>query len=99
MRELFEKNELTGPALALMHPMPYELLYNTEADPHEIDNLVESNEQEDQAALFRMRAAMDTWEVETGDLGIWPEPDDVVRPFEKEMDEWFGTPEWYKKID
>jgi hypothetical protein len=24
------------------------------------------------------------------------EPEEIIIPFEKEMDEWFGTPEWYK---
>jgi len=32
---------------------------------------------------------------ETGDLGQWPEPPEVVAPFEKEMHDWFGTPSWY----
>ena len=46
-------------------------------------------------ALIRMRAALDIWEMETNDLGRWPEPDEVVAHFEKEMHDWFGTPKWY----
>jgi len=44
---------------------------------------------------MRMRATLDTWEVETNDLGRWLEPGGVVAPFEKEMHNWFGTPTWY----
>ena len=28
-------------------------------------------------------------------VGQYPEPDEIVAPFEQEMHEWFGTPEWY----
>jgi len=35
--------------------------------------------------------------VETQDQGVFPEPQEVVEPFEKEMHDWFGTPDWYKK--
>ena len=45
-------------------------------------------------ALLRLRAALDTWIVETGDRGAWPEPEEVVAPFLKEMHDWFGTPDW-----
>ncbi len=95
MRDLLAAGELTGPAYELMQPMPYELLYDTETDPHEIVNLATSGLPEHQQALFRLRAALDTWEAETGDLGVWPEPDEVVAPFEQEMHDWFGTPDWY----
>jgi hypothetical protein len=43
-----------------------------------------------------MRAALDTWMVETQDQGAFPEPEEIVAPFEKEMHDWFGTPEWYE---
>ena len=94
MRELMTQGRLTGPALELMQPMPYELLYDTEADPHEINNLAASTNPEHQAALLRLRAALDVWEEETNDLGRIPEPEDIVAPFEKEMHDWFGTPDW-----
>ena len=42
-----------------------------------------------------MRAALETWMVETQDQGVFPEPDEIVAPFEKEMHDWFGTPEWH----
>jgi len=33
--------------------------------------------------------------METGDLGGRLEPPEIVLPFIKEMDRWFGTPAWY----
>lgn len=95
MRELYAKGELTGAAAELMKPPPPELLYNTEADPYEINNLAESENPEHQEALIRLREALNTWMDETKDLGAIPEPPEVYEPFEKEMDAWFGTPEWY----
>jgi arylsulfatase A-like enzyme len=95
MRELHAQGKLTGPAADLMAPLPREQLYDTETDPHEIRNLVDSPNRDHREALVRLRAALDTWIVETGDLGQWPEPPEVVAPFEKEMHDWFGTPSWY----
>ena len=92
MRKLLNEGKLTGAAKSLMEPMPLESLYDTEVDPHEIKNLANSSEH--QAILQEMRAALDTWEIETGDRGSIPEPLDVVAPFEKEMHDWFGTPDW-----
>jgi arylsulfatase A-like enzyme len=95
MRRLHAKGKLTGPAAELMEPLPPEQLFDTQADPHEIHNLVDSDRPEHREALIRLRAALVTWIVETGDLGQKPEPPEVVAPFEREMHEWFGTPEWY----
>jgi arylsulfatase A-like enzyme len=98
MRSLHAEGKLTGPAAALMAPrMPDEELYDTQADPHEIHNLAESAAGEARDALLRLRAALDVWITETGDRGQYPEPADVVAPFEKEMHDWFGTPDWYRK--
>ena len=74
-----------------------EQLFDTEADPHEINNLANSKRPEHRDALLRMRTALATWIVETQDQGEFPEPDHIVSPFEKEMHDWFGTPEWYDK--
>ncbi len=92
MRELMAEGQLSGPALELMQPMPYELLYDTWTDPHEINNIANSPDHFE--TLLEMRSALDTWIAETGDRGEWPEPADIVTPFEKEMHDWFGTPEW-----
>ena len=95
MRKLHAEGKLTGPAAELMQPLPYEQLYDTQTDPHEIHDLAGSTRPEHRDALLRLRAALDTWLAETGDLGEWPEPPEVVAPFEKEMHDWFGTPDWY----
>lgn len=97
MRELLAQGKLVGPPADLMKPFPDELLYDTQSDPFEIKNLADSSDSEHRQALTRMRAALDTWIVETGDRGEIPEPREIVAPFEKEMHDWFGTPEWYKK--
>tara|TARA_Y100000385_G_scaffold30067_1_gene28303 strand:- start:755 stop:1273 length:519 start_codon:yes stop_codon:yes gene_type:complete len=96
MREMNSKGQLTGPARALMAPhVSAEQLFDTEEDPHEIHNLVDSGKQEHRQALIGMRSALDTWIVETNDQGEFPEPEEVVKPFEKEMHDWFGTPSWH----
>jgi len=97
MRQLYASGQLSGAAAALMEPPPYEQLYDTWQDPDEINNLAESENPADREALSRLRAAMDTWIAETDDQGEWPEPEEVITPFEKEMDAWFGTPGWYNK--
>jgi uncharacterized sulfatase len=50
---------------------PPEELYDTPADPHEINNLADSPPH--QAILKQMRAALDKWRKETKDLGDVPE--------------------------
>ena len=94
MRQLLAAGTLTGPAADLMSPFPKEMLYDTETDPHEIRNLADSDDPRHHEALARLRAALATWVTETGDRGEWPEPAGIVAPFEKEMHDWFGTPEW-----
>ncbi len=97
MRQLMAEGKLTGSPAALMDPnIPEEQLFDTEADPHEIRNLAASPEPEHREALIRMRAALSVWMVETQDQGVFPEPPEVVAPFEKEMHDWFGTPDWYR---
>lgn len=50
---------------------PPEELYDTVADPYQLDNLAERPEQQER--LARMRAAHERWVTETGDLGAIPE--------------------------
>ncbi|WP_197442569.1 sulfatase family protein [Lignipirellula cremea] len=97
MRELAAAGKLHGAPLQLMQPrLPPEELYDTKTDPHEIHNLVDSAEPEHRAALLQLRAALQTWMIESGDRGHLREPASVVAPFEKEMHDWFGTPAWYR---
>lgn len=97
MRQLKSEGKLTGAPLELMQPFPDEMLFDTTSDPHEIKNLADSSLPEHQAALARLRAALDTWVIETGDRGDVLEPEEVVAPFEKEMHDWFGTPDWVSR--
>jgi N-sulfoglucosamine sulfohydrolase len=97
MRDLLAEGKLHGPPAELMQDLPAEQLYDTQADPHEIHNLAQSSDPQHQAALLRLRAALRTWIVETGDRGEFIEPREVFAPFEKEMHDWFGTPEWYSR--
>jgi len=94
MREMKAAGKLTGPPLELMQPFPSEMLFDIHSDPHEIRNLSESDDPKHQAALIRLRATLDAWMVETGDRGHIPEPRVVVKPFLREMHDWFGTPSW-----
>ena len=96
MRKLKAEGRLSGAALDLMKPFPDEMLFDVESDPHEIQNLARSADPEHRAALHRMRTAMDTWMVESGDRGHIAEPPEIVAPFVKEMHDWFGTPAWAK---
>ncbi len=96
MRKLAAEGRLQGAAADLMTPLPDEQLFDTETDLHEVTNLVDSEDPGHQAALLRLRAALDTWVVETGDRGEFLEPREVFAPFEKEMHDWFGTPDWYQ---
>ena len=97
MRSLFAEGKLNGPPADLMKPFPTEQLYDTVADPHEINNLADSAGGPHREALLRLRAALETWTSETGDRGHLPEAPDIVTPFEKEMHDWFGTPAWYTR--
>lgn len=98
MRKLMAEGKLTGPPAELMSPtVAPEQLFDTLNDPHEIHNLADSKEPQHREALIAMRAALSVWTVETQDQGVFPEPPEVVKPFEKEMHDWFGTPDWYKK--
>jgi hypothetical protein len=94
MRQLLAEGKLIGPPADLMKPFADEQLFDTQSDPYEVSNLAKSDSPEHRRVLREMRAALDTWMVESGDRGHIAEPRDVVAPFEKEMHDWFGTPVW-----
>jgi arylsulfatase A-like enzyme len=98
LHALHDQGTLTGAPLALCaRRLPDEELYDTQTDPFEIRNLAGSSQPAAHEALIRLRAALDVWLTETGDLGEKPEPSEILAPIEREMHEWFGTPAWYQR--
>jgi uncharacterized sulfatase len=72
MRRVENAGELKGPErLFFRDYKPFEELYDTEKDPHELNNLAESAEHA--AILERLRTAMNTWMRSSRDLGAVPE--------------------------
>jgi len=53
-------------------PRPYEELYDTQADPHEINNLAADPAHAD--TLQRLRAECDRWMTDVRDVQFYPEP-------------------------
>jgi uncharacterized sulfatase len=72
MRRLNKAGELKGPQKLFFLPeKPEEELYDTQSDPHEVNNLAQSPEH--QETLRRLRQAHEKWRRETNDLGLIPE--------------------------
>ena len=66
----------TRPQSAMFrYPRPVEELYDTEADPHEIDNLAANPQY--QPERDRLRGALDEWLEEVGDMGRMAESEMV----------------------
>jgi arylsulfatase A-like enzyme len=73
-QRLADEGKLSGPpALFMAESKPTEELYDTEADPYEINNLADSPDH--QAVLQRLRGALRDWMAGNLDLGLLPEPD------------------------
>ncbi len=81
MRRLFAEGKLEGPQLQYFRqPKAIEELYDTEADPHEVNNL--ADDPKHQATLARLRKELFAWMERVGDFGMLPEPefDALKRP-------------------
>jgi uncharacterized sulfatase len=77
-RKLYEEGKLTGAAkLFFAATKPREELYDTTADPDEINNLADSPKYK--AIVAKMRRVLDEWIVDTKDLGEVPEAELVRR--------------------
>jgi hypothetical protein len=73
-RRLAAAGKLEGPQKIFFEPQkPVEELYDTTADPHEINNL--AADPKHAATLARLRAAHEKWRAESGDLGLIAEAD------------------------
>lgn len=84
MRDLAAEGALDDVQARLLAPTrPAEELYDVEADPYETHNLVDSPDH--QQILGELRAALDTWLVESNDQGRFPEPPEVIEEVEQQM--------------
>jgi len=84
MRRLNAEGKLKGPQMQYFEPTkPVEELYDTQSDPHEVNNLASDPKYKD--VLERMRKVHAKWVKETGDIGLIPEPefDEMKRPGSK----------------
>jgi arylsulfatase A-like enzyme len=72
LRRAHAAGELTGaPALWFRDRRPAEELYDTDADPHQVNDL--AAEPAHRRELERLRAALDAWLAAAPDLGLLPE--------------------------
>ena len=77
-RRLHAEGKLEGPRkIFFSRTKPVEELYDTESDPHEVNNLAGSPEHQD--VLLRLRAEHERWRKSTNDLGLIPEPELMER--------------------
>ncbi|MHC4221758.1 MAG: sulfatase-like hydrolase/transferase, partial [Planctomycetota bacterium] len=89
MRQLNSENKLTGPQKQYFRKTkPIEELYDTAADPHEINNLAANPKYK--KVLDKMRKVHQNWMVDTGDVGLIPEP---------EFDELKHQPHWRDQLN
>lgn len=82
-RLAFEGKLNSTQSLFMARTKPKEELYDTQADPHEVNNLAESKEHA--AVLTEMRAALDQWIKDTKDLGEVPEKELIKRGVVKDV--------------
>ena len=76
MWRLHLAGELNGPqSLMFQYPRPVEELYDTQADPHETNNLADDSAY--RGELTRLRDALDAWLEEVEDMGNMPESEMV----------------------
>jgi N-sulfoglucosamine sulfohydrolase len=75
MWRLYLAGKLEGPQMLMFQRRPAEELYDTQVDPHEINNLASDPQYE--AELKRLRKALDRWLRGVGDMGHVSEADMV----------------------
>lgn len=91
-RRLHAEGKLEGPQkIFFSETKPVEELYDTQADPHEVNNLADSPEH--QEILLRLRAEHERWRRDTNDLGLIPEPELMERMRPGSKYETTATPE------
>jgi len=89
MRRLHEEGKLNAVQETLFAPhMPPEEFYDLETDPHEIHNLINSADPAHQAALARLRPALEKWLEESNDQGRFFEPAEQIQRIDDQMEAW-----------
>ncbi|MFG0252739.1 MAG: sulfatase, partial [Phycisphaerales bacterium JB038] len=83
-QEAYDAGTLNEVQAAFFEPKPAEELYDVLADPHEINNLVDSEEH--RRVLTRLRAMLPLWQMCSGDTGLAPEL--MLRRWRGEQSEW-----------
>jgi uncharacterized sulfatase len=79
-REWNAEGKLKGPQTLFFRPTkPEEEFYDTQADPHQINDLAKSTDPVHVAKMKELRAALDNWLKETNDLGAVPERELIKR--------------------
>jgi len=90
LRGLARRGAMVGPQELYWQPTkPMEELYDTQADPHEINNLIDSTAHA--SVLKRLRERLRDWMLETGDTGLLSEAEMHIRaagstPYEMAQD-------------
>ncbi len=78
LRRVAASGALTKPQKPLWAPSkPVEELYDTQADPHEMENLADALTHRD--ALNRLRKELRNWMLQTKDVGLLPEAEMHIR--------------------
>lgn len=84
MHDLYRRGELTATQRFYMQPeRPDEELYDVQADPYEIVNLVDSTAH--RSVLHQMRRRLDRWIRQIDDQGRFPEDPEVQSYYERQM--------------
>jgi len=73
LRQARQTNALTQEQQAMWAPRTPEALYDTETDPWELTNLIDSPDHE--AVIQRLRQVLYAWMLQTCDTGLFPEPE------------------------
>ena len=95
LRQMHKEGKLNSVQEQLLAPcLPEEELYDLETDPHEVNNLVGSNDPEHRRVLQKLRGVLNDWIQETGDRGRHLESPELVQQWMKVMyDRWGYPPE------
>lgn len=70
-RDLFAAGQLNAAQRQFFEPRPAEMLFDVQADPHEVQNL--ANDPESRSVLLELRSELSQWVKQLPDLSLYPE--------------------------